>query len=187
LLTVWISSKFVAVARKDPRFFSRSLFFRWFNKRVEKNKKDWDDKDIRVGANEVTGGESEDYVCSSGYACELNEWRPKQNEENLRREWKMAWVRVSGPPRVEVAVDMGNPFLNLTVDAFLRIGTVIFSPFSLSFLNYLINYFYYLFILYSRSQPRAQVPKIPIILSKRVSKHFINSSLIIIPFLPESE
>ncbi|QCE16194.1 hypothetical protein DEO72_LG11g3207 [Vigna unguiculata] len=36
----------------------------------------------------------------------------------------MAWVRVSGPPRVEVAVDMGNPFLNLTVDAFLRIGTI---------------------------------------------------------------
>ncbi|KAG2371318.1 Outer envelope pore protein [Vigna angularis] len=36
----------------------------------------------------------------------------------------MAWVRVSGPPRVEVAIDMGNPFLNLTVDAFLRIGTI---------------------------------------------------------------
>ncbi|XP_014496583.1 outer envelope pore protein 16, chloroplastic [Vigna radiata var. radiata] len=36
----------------------------------------------------------------------------------------MAWVRVSGPPRVEVAIDMGHPFLNLTVDAFLRIGTI---------------------------------------------------------------
>jgi len=47
----------------------------------------------------------------------------------------MAWVRVSGPPRVEVAIDMGNPFLNLTVDAFLRIGTVIFSSFSLSSLS----------------------------------------------------
>jgi len=47
----------------------------------------------------------------------------------------MAWVKVSGSPRVDVAIDMGNPFLNLTVDAFLRIGTVIFSSFSLSFLT----------------------------------------------------
>lgn len=36
----------------------------------------------------------------------------------------MAWVKVSGSPRVDVAIDMGNPFLNLTVDAFLRIGTI---------------------------------------------------------------
>ncbi|KDP34497.1 hypothetical protein JCGZ_11047 [Jatropha curcas] len=27
-------------------------------------------------------------------------------------------------PRVDVAIDMGNPFLNLTVDGFLKIGTV---------------------------------------------------------------
>ncbi|XP_059446925.1 outer envelope pore protein 16, chloroplastic [Corylus avellana] len=27
-------------------------------------------------------------------------------------------------PKVDVAIDMGNPFLNLTVDGFLKIGTV---------------------------------------------------------------
>jgi len=29
-------------------------------------------------------------------------------------------------PKVDVAIDMGNPFLNLTVDGFLKIGTVRF-------------------------------------------------------------
>lgn len=89
------------------------------------------------------------------WLCMWIEWTPKQKQENLRRGWKMAWVRVSGPPRVEVAIDMGHPFLNLTVDAFLRIGTVIFSPFSLSFLNSLINYFtIYLFCTPDRSHAR---------------------------------
>ncbi|XP_020224027.1 outer envelope pore protein 16, chloroplastic isoform X4 [Cajanus cajan] len=36
----------------------------------------------------------------------------------------MPWARLSGSPRVDVAIDMGNPFLNLTVDGFLKIGTV---------------------------------------------------------------
>ncbi|RDX85006.1 Outer envelope pore protein 16, chloroplastic [Mucuna pruriens] len=36
----------------------------------------------------------------------------------------MPWARLSGSPKVDVAIDMGNPFLNLTVDAFLKIGTV---------------------------------------------------------------
>ncbi|OIW03968.1 hypothetical protein TanjilG_30244 [Lupinus angustifolius] len=39
----------------------------------------------------------------------------------------MSWNRVSGSlstPTVDVAIDMGNPFLNLTLDAFLKIGTV---------------------------------------------------------------
>ncbi|CAJ1955726.1 unnamed protein product [Sphenostylis stenocarpa] len=36
----------------------------------------------------------------------------------------MAWARVSVSPRVDVAIDMGNPFLNLTVDAFVKIGTI---------------------------------------------------------------
>lgn len=29
-------------------------------------------------------------------------------------------------PKVDVAIDMGNPLLNLTVDGFLKIGTVKF-------------------------------------------------------------
>ncbi|XP_027342451.1 outer envelope pore protein 16, chloroplastic [Abrus precatorius] len=39
----------------------------------------------------------------------------------------MPWSRLSGSlssPKVDVAIDMGNPFLNLTVDGFLKIGTV---------------------------------------------------------------
>ncbi|GMN24200.1 hypothetical protein TIFTF001_000465 [Ficus carica] len=35
--------------------------------------------------------------------------------------------RFSGPlsgPKVDVMIDMGNPFLNLTVDGFLKIGTI---------------------------------------------------------------
>ncbi|KAI4334524.1 hypothetical protein L6164_019207 [Bauhinia variegata] len=39
----------------------------------------------------------------------------------------MPWSRISGSvstPKVDVAIDMGNPFLNLTVDGFLKIGTV---------------------------------------------------------------
>ena len=36
----------------------------------------------------------------------------------------MAWARLSGSPRLDVAIDMGNPFLNLTVDGFLKIGAV---------------------------------------------------------------
>jgi hypothetical protein len=28
-------------------------------------------------------------------------------------------------PQVDVVIDMGNPYLNLTVDGFLKIGTVI--------------------------------------------------------------
>uniref|UniRef100_A0A5B6YNN5 Outer envelope pore protein 16, chloroplastic n=1 Tax=Davidia involucrata TaxID=16924 RepID=A0A5B6YNN5_DAVIN len=39
----------------------------------------------------------------------------------------MPWSRFSGSlstPKIEVMVDMGNPFLNLTVDGFLKIGTV---------------------------------------------------------------
>lgn len=42
----------------------------------------------------------------------------------------MPWSRLSGSlstPKVEVAIDMGNPFLNLTLDGFLKIGTVISS------------------------------------------------------------
>uniref|UniRef100_A0A7N0V905 Uncharacterized protein n=1 Tax=Kalanchoe fedtschenkoi TaxID=63787 RepID=A0A7N0V905_KALFE len=31
---------------------------------------------------------------------------------------------VLSSPKVDVAIDMGNPFLNLTVDGFLKIGTV---------------------------------------------------------------
>ncbi|TKY48418.1 Outer envelope pore protein 16 [Spatholobus suberectus] len=36
----------------------------------------------------------------------------------------MPWARLSGSPQVDVAIDMGNPFLNLTLDGFLKIGTV---------------------------------------------------------------
>ncbi|GAU17335.1 hypothetical protein TSUD_110520 [Trifolium subterraneum] len=39
----------------------------------------------------------------------------------------MPWSRISGSvssPQVDVAIDMGNPFLNLTLDGFLKIGTV---------------------------------------------------------------
>ncbi|KAJ0962385.1 hypothetical protein J5N97_030213 [Dioscorea zingiberensis] len=39
----------------------------------------------------------------------------------------MPWGRISGSlntPKVEVAIDMGNPFLNRTVDGFLKIGVV---------------------------------------------------------------
>ena len=36
----------------------------------------------------------------------------------------MPWVRLSESPRLDVAIDMGNPFLNLTVDGFLKIGAV---------------------------------------------------------------
>ncbi|KAK7325010.1 hypothetical protein VNO77_29023 [Canavalia gladiata] len=39
----------------------------------------------------------------------------------------MPWSRLSGSlstPKVDVVIDMGNPFLNLTVDAFFKIGTV---------------------------------------------------------------
>ncbi|RVW65829.1 Outer envelope pore protein 16-1, chloroplastic [Vitis vinifera] len=39
----------------------------------------------------------------------------------------MPYQRISGSlstPRVAVMIDMGNPFLNLTVDGFLKIGTV---------------------------------------------------------------
>lgn len=40
----------------------------------------------------------------------------------------MPWSRLSGSvstPKVDVVIDMGNPFLNLTVDGFLKIGAVI--------------------------------------------------------------
>ena len=36
----------------------------------------------------------------------------------------MPSARLSGSPRLDVAIDMGNPFLNLTVDGFLKIGAV---------------------------------------------------------------
>ncbi|XP_047165489.1 outer envelope pore protein 16, chloroplastic [Vigna umbellata] len=36
----------------------------------------------------------------------------------------MEWVRVSGPPRVEVAIDMGNPFLSLTDALLKKNGTI---------------------------------------------------------------
>ncbi|KEH39437.1 Outer envelope pore protein 16 [Medicago truncatula] len=39
----------------------------------------------------------------------------------------MPWSRISGSvssPQVDVVIDMGNPFLNLAVDGFLKIGTV---------------------------------------------------------------
>ncbi|KAF1886882.1 hypothetical protein Lal_00046120 [Lupinus albus] len=39
----------------------------------------------------------------------------------------MSWNSASGSlstPTVDVAIDMGNPFLNLTLDAFIKIGTV---------------------------------------------------------------
>ncbi|KAK7272069.1 hypothetical protein RJT34_28448 [Clitoria ternatea] len=39
----------------------------------------------------------------------------------------MPWSRISGSlssPKVDVAIDLGNPFLNLTLDGFLKIGTV---------------------------------------------------------------
>ncbi|KAK4265822.1 hypothetical protein QN277_026823 [Acacia crassicarpa] len=39
----------------------------------------------------------------------------------------MPWSRLSGSissPKMDVAIDMGNPFLNLTLDGFLKIGTV---------------------------------------------------------------
>ncbi|KAK2371020.1 Outer envelope pore protein 16, chloroplastic [Trifolium repens] len=39
----------------------------------------------------------------------------------------MPWSRISGSvssPQVDVVIDMGNPFLNLTLDGFLKIGTV---------------------------------------------------------------
>ncbi|XP_004487008.1 outer envelope pore protein 16, chloroplastic [Cicer arietinum] len=39
----------------------------------------------------------------------------------------MPWSRMSGSvssPTVDVVIDMGNPFLNLTVDGFLKIGAV---------------------------------------------------------------
>lgn len=35
-------------------------------------------------------------------------------------------------PKLSVAVDMGNPFLNLTVDGFLKIGAVTSLTLSLS-------------------------------------------------------
>lgn len=40
----------------------------------------------------------------------------------------MPWGRVTGSmsyPKVDVVIDMGNPFLNRTVDGFLKIGAVI--------------------------------------------------------------
>ena len=45
----------------------------------------------------------------------------------------MPSARLSGSPRLDVAIDMGNPFLNLTVDGFLKIGAVSF--FFFLFLN----------------------------------------------------
>lgn len=48
-------------------------------------------------------------------------------EEESRTKRKMPHSRFSGSlttPKVDVAIDMGNPFLNLTVDGFLKIGTV---------------------------------------------------------------
>ncbi len=40
----------------------------------------------------------------------------------------MTWTRLSGgslsTPKVDVAIDMGNPLLNLTLDGFLKIGAV---------------------------------------------------------------
>lgn len=68
--------------------------------------------------------------------------------------------RISGSltsPRVDVFVDMGHPFLNRTVDGFLRIGTVLSFSISSSLINLgffgfgfgfgfgLINYDFYLF------------------------------------------
>lgn len=57
-----------------------------------------------------------------------------QSPSRLRKERKrergrgMPWGRVTGSmsyPKVDVVIDMGNPFLNRTVDGFLKIGAVI--------------------------------------------------------------
>jgi hypothetical protein len=51
-----------------------------------------------------------------------------QNQKQRKKEEeKMPSSTFSGTvstPKLSVAVDMGNPFLNLTVDAFLKIGAV---------------------------------------------------------------
>lgn len=50
-------------------------------------------------------------------------------EEKQRKETEMPSSRFAGSlstPKVDVAIDMGNHFLNLTVDGFLKIGTVSF-------------------------------------------------------------
>ena len=52
--------------------------------------------------------------------------------------------RLSGPfsgPKVDVTIDMGNPFLNLTVDGFLKIGTVLLLLLFLHILTYYPDYF----------------------------------------------
>lgn len=46
-------------------------------------------------------------------------------------------------PKLSVAVDMGNPFLNLTVDAFLKIGAVT----NLSIFSLLMDYQIFLFLI----------------------------------------
>lgn len=48
-------------------------------------------------------------------------------------------------PNVDVVVDMGNPFLNLTVDGFLKIGSVLF------FLFFFFPYFCFPFIVIQKS------------------------------------
>ena len=51
-----------------------------------------------------------------------------RSDDHRGRRVKMPWSRLSGSissPKVDVAIDMGSPFLNVTLDGFLKIGTVI--------------------------------------------------------------
>lgn len=52
-----------------------------------------------------------------------------ENKKKQKKKKKMARSRFSGSlisPKVDLRIDLGNPFLNHTVDAFLKIGTVNF-------------------------------------------------------------
>jgi hypothetical protein len=70
-------------------------------------------------------------------------------------------------PQVDVVIDMGNPYLNLTVDGFLKIGTVITDSKLLQLLHSLKHseptFFFF------RLQPQGHLLRIPIILFERVS------------------
>jgi hypothetical protein len=81
----------------------------------------------------------------------------------------MPWSRISGSvssPQVDVVIDMGNPFLNLTLDGFLKIGTVIISQL-LQFLL-LLKQSEPTFLFFFRLQLQGHLQRILIILLERV-------------------
>jgi hypothetical protein len=82
----------------------------------------------------------------------------------------MPWSRISGSvssPQVDVVIDMGNPFLNLTLDGFLKIGTVIISQL-LQFLLLLLKQSEPTFLFFFRLQLQGHLQRILIILLERV-------------------